>query len=294
MKVPKFLLIYLFLAIIGTCSVSCNQSEDGVPSIIEINSVKVETDYREQGSNSHNIVDVWAFVEEDNLGAYELPNKLHVLKEGNTTITLFPGILRSGLQGQRAIYPFYDGFEYRANLEKLGTEKIVPVFEYRPNVKFTWLEDFEDISLTIDSVPGSLTDLSRIEDPNIVYEGSFCGGIILDQVKNKFTGRAQPFFTLPRFGNDVYLEIDLRSNLNLEVLLKSYFSTGTSATTSMLVIKPTEDDGFGTWKKIYVYMTPYVSAAEEAQAFQIYFNSQLTNGMSSGYVYIDNLKIVHQ
>ena len=254
----------------------------------------VSTNYLVEGSASSRIYDAWVYVEEDNLGAYELPNKIPVLKEGNLVVTMFPGIVRSGVTSERAIYPFYDGFESRINLVKDEVSQINPVVKYRPNVVFPWKEDFEDISISFDSVAGSNVNILRVKDPAIVFERSACGGIFVTPEKPKYTGRNQDLLTLPKFGNDVYLELDIRSNIPFDILLKAYYTSGSPTTATALTIKPTNSNGEEVWKKLYVFMTPYVSAAETASFFQVYFTCYLPNGASEGHVYLDNLKIVHQ
>ena len=275
--------------------VSCTKSSsDGVPAMIQIDSCSVSTEYFIQGSGSSNIIDVWAYAGNDNLGTYELPNTIPILKEGSTPISLFAGIARSGVSSERAIYPFYNSYEFKPSLQKQEILKTQPVFKYQDNVKFPWKEDFEDLSIDMDSVPGSQVDIVRVNDPAIVFERKGCGGILLTSEKAKFTGRSQGFMTLPKYGNEVYLELDIRSNMNLEIVLKAYYREGSPTLNTMVTIKPTNSSGAEVWKKIYVYMTPYVSSAETAENYQVYFTSTLANGASEGHVYMDNLKVVHQ
>ncbi|UTW60789.1 hypothetical protein KFE98_12205 [bacterium SCSIO 12741] len=269
----------------------CNK-ENGVPAYVAVNDVTVETDYLKEGSPSDNIHDVWFYAAGDELGVYELPAEVPVLKDGQTNLVMFAGIKRSGQTATRVPYPFYDAYSHDTFLIRENTLVERPVVKYRPNVAFPWLEHFEDLSFSFDSVAGSELGVSRISDPDLVLEGKGCAGVILTPEADYFIGASTDAFKLPLFGNDVYLEIDYRTNLPFQILVRSYNADLVSYLSPVMVASPkTDDNGTVIWNKLYVYLTPVVSAQQNSVSHRVYIETTSNGG--NGYLYLDNLKVVH-
>src|SRR6185369_3550902 len=109
---------------------SCNiiNPAEPVPSYVHIDSFSLSTNLITQGSKSNKVVDVWAFVDGNAVGTFELPATFPVLSAGSHKLTLRPGILLDGIAATRSIYPLYTGYDTAINLEsgkiKTGTPKI--------------------------------------------------------------------------------------------------------------------------------------------------------------------------
>ena len=79
-----FLIIFFFLS-------SCDKDEEiqEIPSYIHIEDITLTTNPNE-GLNTHNITDVWIYVEGDSeiefRGAYPLPSTIPILKKDSTKI----------------------------------------------------------------------------------------------------------------------------------------------------------------------------------------------------------------
>ncbi len=270
----------------------CNKDKNGVPAYVAINDISVETNYLKEGSTSDNIHDVWFYAGGEELGVFELPAEVPVLQDGQTNLVLFAGIKRSGQTSIRVPYPFYDAYSHDTLLIRENTLVERPVVKYRPNAVFPWLEHFEDLSFTLDSVAGSEVGVTRISDPDLVKEGKGCAGILLSPEADYFLGASSDAFPLPLFGNDVYLEIDYRTNLSFQILVRSINADLVSYLSPVMVVNPkTDDNGTVIWNKLYVYLTPVVSARENSVSHRVYFETTSNGG--NGYLYLDNLKVVH-
>ena len=47
------------------------------------------------------------------------------------------------------------------------------------------------------------------------------------------------------------------------------------------------------WKKLYLDISPIIGLGGNLNTYNIYFEASLPEGLDSGFVYLDNLKIVH-
>ena len=100
----------LFLSFIFLSLSSCeiyNPSEDE-PSYIHIDSISLTTDYTAYGTASHKITDAWVYVDNELIGAFELPANVPVLKSGVHNINIRPGIKLNGIAATRSYYPFFN------------------------------------------------------------------------------------------------------------------------------------------------------------------------------------------
>ena len=80
--------------------------------ILQIDSVSLDTNYYEQGSNFKAITDAWVYVDDGLIGAFELPATIPVLAEGKHKLEIRPGIKLNGISSTRAPYPFYQPITY--------------------------------------------------------------------------------------------------------------------------------------------------------------------------------------
>ncbi len=83
-----------------------------IPAYLKIDTVLLKTYYPEQGSNSNAIKDVWVYVNDQQIGAFELPAMFPVLAMGNQKLEIRPGIKVNGISSTRAPYPFYKPIIY--------------------------------------------------------------------------------------------------------------------------------------------------------------------------------------
>ena len=95
---PVFFLL-LLLVMVGCERFEGDQS---VPAYMSIDSIALQiNDQGKEGSSSHNITDAWVFVDDQSVGAYQLPACFPLLNQGAHTITIFAGIkgMESALPG---------------------------------------------------------------------------------------------------------------------------------------------------------------------------------------------------
>ncbi len=310
LRLPVLLFISILLVFI---SASCQKFEGDqtVPAYIRIDSISIYTDYEEQGAPTHNITDAWVYINNEPIGAYELPAVFPVLAKGLTEVRVDPGIKLNGIAALRSPYPFYkpviqdvelvEGEEVNLNTDTLFTGNgFVPytmATTYYENLEFVWMEDFEDPSLSLDSTSKSLTDIGRTEPANspeafLAPYSKYSGLMQLSEEKYLIDVATnvgnEDGFDLPRGGQYVFLEFDYKNN--------NYFAAGFYANEFSQIIQhpvlnmnPTSE-----WKKIYVNLTPGVSSQVNAIDFNIFFGAVKESIVDEPRILIDNIKLIHR
>ena len=291
----KFKIFFLLAApVLFTLSACEKGTDDEIPSYISIDKIDLGTNTDIEGGEgsiiSPNIKDAWVYVDNEFIGNFELPATIPILKSGTHTLRVDAGILINGINGLRAAYPFYTSFNKQVELVKKETLKITtdPKITYYKETKFAWKENFEG-GISVDSISGSSTQMQKCTDPTIVYEGDGCGAIYLDGDHQIFQGVSNGKFVLPKGGNFIFLEINVRTDNELAIGIQAFDASGNGAQIAPVGINNTK----GEWKKIYVNLTSYVSRYETAVNYKIFFGAVKDDALSTASIFLDNIKLVH-
>ena len=138
----------IILIIISTLNfTSCNfyNPSEKVPAYLHIDSFDLKGNYDSSGTLSHSITDVWVIIDNEFIGAFELPADIPVLKEGSHKITLKAGIKENGIANTRLPYPFYAPYVATINLQANKTDTIRPVIYYNDGAyRMVFNEDYEN------------------------------------------------------------------------------------------------------------------------------------------------------
>jgi len=266
---------------------SCTKG-DKVPSYLIVPSVDLSTSGL-QGSNTKKITDTWVYVNDEFMGSWELPARIPVLKEGSVNVRVDAGVKRNGFYDERIRYPFYTPWTGTAELVRTNTATIAPVVNYTEQATF-WIEGFEDAGFSF-LVADSLDHLLRYsasEYPDLTVDGTSFGGFELDQSNPTITIYSDQDFSAS--GGATFLEMNYRSNVNLEVGM-FYVLDGIAQSSFILGVTRSDREGTGMiWKKIYIDL----SAAFNTSISQrdIHIKATIPSDQTSGTVYLDNIKLV--
>jgi len=282
-----YLRVYSLLFVIGITFFSCSKEgyEAQLPTYISINQITLITDEATEGSASSNIVDAWVYINDDLIGVFELPATFPVLKEGNAIIKVFAGIKNNGISASRIRYLLYEPHVEQINLVKGETITLNPIVTYTSNAKFTWIEDFENASLSFLYTSGSDTIFNK--QTIDVKEGSFSGQAYLTDNMDFFEATSIGFSSIPRTGGPVYLELDFKTNEPLLIgvyLDNNQYALVTLNTTTF-------------WKKIYIDLGSVINDSGPASEIKVFLGIKETTGItfltSNPEFFIDNIKLVH-
>jgi hypothetical protein len=285
-QVYSVFILFCLLAFVG-CNI-INPSEDEA-SYIEINSVNVITDAALQGSNASNISDAWIYVDDNLVGAFELPCRIPVLHSGTHKVSIGAGVQLNGSSSLRTPYLFYRFHQQeKVNLEPGKTTSITPTFTYFDSLTFAFKANFDDLSGNkLTSTSSSDTTLSLCTDAR-VFEGA--GSCLVELFRDSGFVDFQMIdpVSLPKGGANVFMEINYKNNQDLLVGLRSYYSGASTQEEQVITLRPTD-----SWNKVYINLTRQVSSQINANNYRIFFQTTKPSGSERLEVLIDNFKIIY-
>jgi hypothetical protein len=283
---PQNKIIFILLSIICFIFSACKKfdKDEAIPAYIHISKCILSCDSVLQGSTQHNISDVWVSVDGNIQGTYELPVTFPVIAEGEHALTLKAGIKVNGISANRATYPFYQYLTIDTTLTPDNILELTPVYTYRTETIFEWLENFQNNGFSLDRSTKSDTTL----DTTLIYGNQICGIFHIDANRNIFQYQSTEAYNLPTTGGSVYIEFDYECDhpFTVGLLVNNVQNTVES---SILTLNPHPQ----SFNHVYVDLTYTCNQNPNALDFNIFFGAILESGYSTGEVKIDNIKLLH-
>lgn len=281
--------VYLIFLMGVLLSCDLFDKEEDIPGFIYVQSADLQT-IAGQGANSSNIVDITAYANNEFLGTFELPATIPVLTTGDVQLILAPGIKNNGMVSDRRMYPFYQF--YRKTFTVIP-DAVVPVeadsnitFKYYDDGLKFFIEDFEETGYDLIETTSSTAILNQITSPPENVKDGFTLEALLDSEHDLFEVRTDWGLTnLPK-GSNMYLEIDFKGTVPLEIgiitvdpVVQKIFALG---------LVPQEE-----FTKVYVNLTEKISRQIMTTHYELYFEAKLPAGSPSAELYIDNIKFIY-
>jgi len=276
----------IFLSLFAGCGLW--DDAPGIPHQIVIDEFKVETS-TVQGTSSHGVSEVWVYTTTDVLGVFPLPATIPFIQNGDEDldIKIAPGIKANGISATRKPYPFYNTLEVNLPFEAGKSDTLSFTTSYIDNAHIIVAEDFESAN-RFQASSTSTADVERTIDPDLVIEGEASGIIQLDTTQAHVTSTTQEqLYNLPTTGQ-IWMEFEFKSDNTFAVGLEAMGGVNPQRT-PIIVLNPTE----GEWKKLYLDLGPMVWSTPDAYGYEITLDAVLDVNETSGYVVVDNFKIVH-
>jgi len=267
------------------------QGDQTVPAYLKIDSISLSTYYPEEGSNSQKITDVWAYVDDNLVGVFELPALFPVLEKGKHKLQLYSGIKLNGISSTRVPYPFYlpivyDDFDFYEDSVQVPGNLIT---EYYPGLTFAWMEDFEGPDIKLDETSISDTVIQRTRDGAFITETSKYSGVInLTDDKPIYSAVSFDAYPMPKAGSPTMLELNYKTDnlFNAGLLIQE----SNQIIKVPLVIVNHSDE----WNKIYINLGPNLSLHPNATEFKVLIEAGLEQDKQSASIYLDNIKMIYR
>jgi hypothetical protein len=279
------------IAVLKACMFSsCNiiNPDEPIPSYLRIDSIEKFTNPFTQGSASAKISDAWIFINDQAIGAFELPCLVPILDQGNTNVVIRAGIRINGIAALRFPFPFYDFYSEQVQLTPDSITNITPKVTYFPDVNFAYRANFDDPSgITLEPLPSSDTTIWVVNDPSLVFEGAGSAYSIISRDSASMVFQSTVVMDLPKNNRTVYLEMDYKVNGLLDVGLVTLGPASTFARSS-LTLNPTN-----SWNKVYINLTENVSLTPNASGYRLYFRAMKEPGNPPLELFLDNLKVLY-
>lgn len=279
--IPHFFLVISLLFVLTGCD-----KEEPVPAWLVIEDYDVVT-FQGQGTNRHQIQDVYVYTPSRFLGVYPIPCRIPILEEGEISIDVFPGIRANGILALPDVYGFLGRYTTQVNLQPNQFDTIRPQFEYDPVARIRFIDDFEGsvkvFSETREGIPAQV-------DTDTVFEGSGSGRLTVDQTNRICEVVSPPFTEVPLNGTPNYLEMHYKNEVVFFVGIAG-ISQGTGEYVVYEVgLKPSD-----TWKKVYISLEDIITR-NLAEVVRVAIRAEMPPGdeRTEANVWIDNVKFIHQ
>jgi hypothetical protein len=259
------------------------------PSYISISAIELKNSGLGENSTSAFIQDAWVYIDDNLVGAFELPCKIPVSQDGQHKITVGAGIWVNTLPTLRSPYVFYRFYEMDAELQSGQTISLNPVVQYNENVKFAYQAGFDSpTGNTLESTLQSDTTGRITNQPNLVFEGqgSFQASLLREQGYVEFQ-QAEPV-QLPKSGAFVFLELNYTSSHTLNIGVRSFYPAAGNVYTQVAALPATPN-----WQKAYINLTSAVSTEVNSQSQRAVFSVTKLSGSGELDLRIDNIRIIH-
>lgn len=273
---------------------SCQKgSEEDIPSLISLNHISLNPEG--QGTSSQKITDAWIYVDEEFIGAFELPfTKVPILNAGKHQLKIYAGIKMNGIASTRVPYSFYSPVILKeVNLVRDSTLDLGNLtVKYSSSTVFALQEDFEQSAISLDSTARSLYKLQRTTDPSLVFHlngeyNSASGMVLVPSDTGIFECVTHDEYDVPAYSKDVFLELNYKTNNAVTV--------GIFVNTSMqtiqepiIVLNPNTE-----WNKIYINLTAALANHQDAITFKVFFGITKNSDVAEAQFLVDNIKLVH-
>jgi hypothetical protein len=284
--------LYFLLFVLSVGLSACKK--DTTASWLKIDEVTLTTNAVTEGENTHAITHLWVYMDSKSLGLFELPLNIPIQAEGEHDFMFFAGVKKDGFfDSAHPVYqyPFYNSINEKITLIKKETYSYTPNFTYKSGISFVGKEDFEDTGIILQNDPNEDTTqihiISKTNQPNIVKYGNSCGHIkisSIDTIAQVFTDIGM---TLPK--GKTIMELDyMNSNTFAQGVI-----TNVEILDPYLLISAQEESSM-KWKKMYIDIGAQINyLTYSASALNYYFTVNVDDGVSTGDIYLDNIKILY-
>lgn len=282
----------------------CDRYEGDVtaPSFLKINAVTIEDDpgdswSYEEGFFTSNVdaVNVVLYVKGDtaetNLGTFQLPCEIPVLRNGNIDrIIVNPVVKQDGIAGKRIYYPFYNPITLNDITLNTGetTDLGNLTTRYIPKSQMTvvWSEFFEPgpSEFSLDSV------VVACNNSDTACTGNGCGVIHVRPDQTSVSFGTDKLYRISDPSAIVYVEMEYWSDLNFSIGLRNpYYQGGSDKIKSHMTIYGKPEQG---WQKIYINLGALWAKEYGSYEYIRPYFTVLNGSGKGGDVFIDNIKLI--
>lgn len=300
-RLKKEGVLFILLLLIIASSISCNkfEGEQTIPSYISVDTFYlVNNPDIYEGKLTHDFVDVWAYVDDQLIGAFEMPAIIPVLETGYHKLSLYPGILYNSMSGTRGPHIYMEPYiveEFELTIDSIVSfTQPRPKVSYYSNTEFALIEEFESVNGTFIETSNSDTTISLFsqDENNFDRFGNSSGAGYLVEPYSVFEivsfEEDSPGFKFPN-GVPVIFEMEYNSN-NL-LLVGVFIKNGSSITQhSILVLNPSDNE----WRKTYVNLTPTVASNANATAMNVFIRADKSSSVDTAVILLDNFKLIYR
>jgi len=237
------------------------------------------------------IRDVWMFQFPDYSGTFELPARIPFTDLSRTQFLLRGGILSSGNENNRIMYPFWR-FDTLVTTLRAGELTVYqPIFRYLPDTAYTvaYSESFDAPSVSVQHFGSTDDSTTLLRTRTDAYQGVTSAYAVFDTRRVNLQYVTINAFPLPGGDNEVFLEYSYKGNMNpgFGLIVQNQ---GIEQVQQFQV----NAQGFQTdkWQRVYVRLTDYVRQQPSTATYKLYFVA-VNEDKTERRLYLDYIRILH-
>jgi len=245
----------------------------------------------------HKFTHVNVYVNNKNLGCWELPCKVPVLDVSNTdscTLVLIPAFPMSGMANTISGYPFLNITRQRVLLQKDHVYEVAknrPKYVYSEYARFPYFETFAN-STSFSPVPSPSPTQAELTFLPVAYEDKNVGEIILNDANGLHFDVQSTAFPVPVGSYRVVLEIRYKTEGKMDISAKMSGAYYPHRWYSVGGINASPNE----WKTIHFDLTNTINenygSAGNSTEFTLMLAGVGEEGKETRY-YIDDVKVVY-
>ena len=241
----------------------------------------------------HKFTHVNVYVNDKNIGCWELPCKVPVLDVSDadtSTLILIPAFPITGMSNTIWGYPFLNICRQKVILKKGTTYEVSqnpPKYEYSEYARFRYFETFSNsTSFTPSSTSNPLTLLP------VSYEGMNVGEIVMNDSTHQSFDVSSSSFEVPVGSYRTMLEVRYKTDCDVDVAMKmsSAYNPHMAYSVGGFFASPNE------WKTIHFDLSSTINNYHSSSGNKTYVTLILSGAGEKGkesHVYIDDIKVVY-
>jgi hypothetical protein len=278
----------ILFIILAVCSLQtgCDiiNPEEQIPTYVHIDSFTfVNPNPTQTGTGLQEINTVWAYLDGENIGVFDLPATIPVLLTGKKQLQLAPGVNNQGLKDYKLQYPFFSFYTYELEANPGQTINLQPETKYEPDLKY-WKDDFEANTKFI-KLSGDTT-MRRVTGADSVLEGGGAGCISLLSGSYETAESFAAFDIKP--GTKCFLEISYKGTLAFTAGVIGVLPSTSGFQSSYLAGVKAKDQ----WGKVYIDLQPFTTQYPSIVSWSVMIKATLEEGQTEGYLLLDNIKVI--
>jgi hypothetical protein len=302
------LLRLAFLLGIGLLGTQCTKEAAAPkPTYLKLDAITLKTNYEVEGTAHSNITTAWVFIDNDFLGAYELPCVVPaILSPGEHVFTINPGINVNGISSLRAINESLSPIIIKDTINQTNTLDTL-IFtpqqlqtSYRPQgYNIIIAEDFDQSGINFSTTLFSDTTFTKVDNTDSTFnftlpingtaeENGDAGLIVLTDERNTVELISVNSYNISPGTENVYLEVSYRTNMQVSFGLQADYNNFSNRDLTATVLPKKE------WSKIYINLITEFDAFPNANGYRLLIFARKPSTVKEGRIFLDNLKLVYE
>lgn len=269
--------------------ISCDKETEPAPSYLHIEAYDFDIKVG-QGTGRQKISDAWIYLNNNYVGAYELPATIPVIAEGPSEILVLPGIRINGQVTHAGTYALLEPFNSNINFNLGDTTTVSPVSSYQADLKFPFIEDFEGIHFFNIDRDGNLETKLLLTDQSEAYEGNYSGIIELTDKRNAIYAVYDLEKVIPQSPDPIVLELHYKSDIPFNIgFVGDKGVLGEDYLVNATLLPKAE------WTKVYFDFREIINRSN-AFHYRLAINASFIpdSAKATQKILIDNIKVVHR